>query len=484
MGHTHASDRLPSEDAAFLYLESQEMPLHIGSVMILEGEFSLEAYTRFVAAKLPLIPRYRQRVVFPPLHLGHPTWEDDPEFDIVNHVQRARLERGTLEGLRTLAGQVFSKLMDRRRPLWDLLLVHGLRGGRSAVIARVHHCLVDGVSGVGILNVMLNPDAKVSKRQAQSFRPLPLPTRTTSLIDAFVSSSFELVERAVTAQSEVVNFAEAVVNDHVLAGLNRMVRLAPEFLGPVEPLPFNKPCSGRQNVAWTEITIPSVNEVRATCGGTLNDVVLTILTAALSRYARFHKQTVDGRLLRLMVPVNLRRDEHSHGLGNRVSLLPLNIPLDIRDPVKLLDAVRTRTEAYKAAHVGEFVHLFATLAGATPAPLQALLEPLANILLSPPFNLVCTNVPGPPFPLYVLGHVMLTTYPYVPIGNVMGMNCAVQSYNDKLYFGLTGDVSAAPDLDRLKVFIDEAFADLYKAAGLNRPQRRFNRSSQVPSPLQ
>lgn len=204
--------------------------------------------------------------------------------------------------------------------------------------------------------------------------------------------------------------------------------------------------------------------IREACGGTLNDVVLAVVVAAIRRYTELHGQRVENRLVRLMVPVNLRRDASDNGLGNRVSMLPVTIPLDIRDPVKLLDAIRTRTEAFKSGRIGDFIHLAATWLGSTPAPVQALLGPLGSALPVPPFNLVCTNVPGPQTALFLMGRQMVTFYPYVPIGNEMGVGCAIQSYNGKLYFGLTGDIEAAPDLDRLRDFLDEAFHELRAAA--------------------
>jgi diacylglycerol O-acyltransferase len=466
MRYVHASDRLTAEDAGFLYLETKEMPLHIGSVSILDSELDLPSYIGFIESKLPLIPRYRQRIVFPPYNLGHPTWEDAPEFDISDHVHEARLKRGTLAELQELAGRIFSEIMDRNKPLWDLTLVHGLKGGRSAFISRVHHCLVDGVSGVGIINVMLAPDATPQAPSAvRKFHPRPLPGPAAVLTDALLSSYSEMLDRILSAQTAALNLAQAVVQEDAIRGLSRLAGMGPELLSPVDLLPFNKPCAGPRKVAWTEIPISEVKAIREACGGTLNDVVLTIVTTAVRRYTELNGQRVDGRALRLMVPVNLRRDAKDNGLGNRVSMLPVTIPLDIRDPVKLLDAVRTRTEAFKSGRIGDFVHLAATWIGTTPAPLQALLGPLASVLPVPPFNMVCTNVPGPQSRLYLLGREMVTFYPYVPIGNQMGMNCAIQSYNGKLYFGFTGAVEAVPDLDRLRDFLDDAFAELRATAG-------------------
>jgi diacylglycerol O-acyltransferase / wax synthase len=482
MRHLYPGDRLTSEDAVFLYLETKEMPLHIGSVSIFDGPIPFEACMDFIESRLPLIPRYRQRIVMPPLNVGHPTWESDPGFDIHNHVRHVQLQRGTEAELRAFAGELFSQIMDRNKPLWDMTVIDGLSGGRSVLISRVHHCLVDGVSGVGLLNVMLDPTIQASNgHKERPYHAPPLPGPGASLADALATSFSEMVERILSAQSAALNIAQALVTDQGLQGLNQLSRLMPELLTPVERLPFNQPCSGPRKVAWSEFSIPEVGAIREACGGTLNDVMLTVVTSAVRQYAELHGAPLKHRLLRLMVPVNLRRDGNHTGLGNLVSMLPVSTPLDIRNPVRLLDEVRQRTEALKGARVADLIHLFATWVGTTPVPLQALMGPLASLLPVPPFNLVCTNVPGPRAPLYVLGRKMLTYYPYVPIGNEMGVGCAIQSYNNKLYFGITADAKSAPDVARLKHFLDSAFAELRQAAGIGgATARKHPRRKPVP----
>jgi diacylglycerol O-acyltransferase / wax synthase len=467
----HSGDRLPPQDAAFLYLERKEMPLHIGSVSVLDGEIAFEEYVEFISSKLPLIRRYRQRLVMPPFHIGQPTWEDDPDFDIRNHIHHAHLKRGTMAELQRLAGRIFSQLMDRDKPLWDLTLVDGLGHGRSAFISRVHHCLVDGVSGVGIINVMLSPTRETEPVSTPPpFQASALPGSGESLLDALASSFSDSIQQILSAQMALLNVAETLVSDDALRAWNRFAAEAPELLGPVQRLPFNRPLEGPQKVAWAELSISDVGAIRKALGGTLNDVVLTALALAIRRYAELHGQSLDKRLLRLMVPVNLRRDEKHHGFGNQVSAMPVNIPLDIKEPAELLNAVRSRTEAMKSAHVADLIQLAGAWMGITPVPLQALLGPLAGTLPVPLFNMVCTNVPGPQYPLYLLGREMLTFHPYVPIGAEMGVNCAIQSYNGKLYFGLTADSAAAPDVSRLNDFLEESFSELRRAAGIPEPQ--------------
>ncbi len=469
------SDRLSAQDALFLYLDTQDMPLHIASVMVFDGPIPLRECTELIRSRLPLIPRYLQRIAVPPLNVGHPTWEYDPEFDIRRHVTEVDLKKGTEHELQALVAKVLSTQMDRNRPLWDLTLVNGLKGGRGAMIARVHHCLVDGVAGVALMSVLLGTTPDTPAPPKTKFQPPPLPDSITSLVDGLISSYSDMVGRIFQAQSAAINIAESVIGEG-LPAISQLLQTLPELLSPVERLPFNQPCPGGRKLVWTEISIPEVKKVREKFGGTLNDVVLTLVIAAVREYTVLHGQAVDKRLARVMVPVNIRHDSPLNGLGNEVSLIPASLPLDIDDPVALLVDIHKRMDFMKRARVADLVSLFGTWLGTTPAPLQALLVPFATSLLPmmvPPFNLVCTNVPGPPVPLYALGRKMISDYPYVPIGADMGINVAIQSYNEKLFFGFTGSQAVAPDVDRMPRILARVFAELKKAAGVRtvRPRK-------------
>jgi len=492
MLNSHESERLSAEDAVFFYLDTKDMPLHIASVMVFDGPIPLEGCRDLILSKLSLVPRYRQRIVVPPFNVGHPTWEWDPTFDIRNHIRSVRLRRGTEGELQSLAARILSEMMDRDKPLWDLTLVDGLKGGRGAMIARVHHCLVDGVGGIGILNTFFDPTAKQPSGNPQQDVP-QTPDAGSSLVDAVLSSYEEMFDRILSMESAVLNIAEGLVEQGV-PGLQHLLQFVPELLGSVDRLPFNKPCLGRRKLVWTEVPLPEVKAIREACGGKLNDVVLTVVTAAIRRYTLLHHQRVRGRVLRMMVPVNIRGENvpgvEQSGTGNRVSMFPVIVPLDIRNPVKLLDTIRLRTEALKGSSIAEVVRLAGNWVGFMPAPVQALLGPRAGSLpvITPPWNMVCTNVPGPQTPLYALGREMLTTYPYVPIGAEMGLNIAIQSYNGKLFFGFTGSEAAAPDVDIVPHLLDEAFAELRQAAGIARPNsipkptHRAEPSTPAPTP--
>jgi len=491
MLNSHASERLSAEDAVFFYLDTKDMPLHIASVMVFDGPIPLEGFQDLILSKLPLVPRYRQRIIVPPFNVGHPTWEPDPAFDIRNHIHSVSLKRGTEAELQKLAGRILSEMMDRGKPLWDMTLVDGLKDGKGALIARVHHCLVDGVAGIAVLNSFFDSTPQAASSEQQQDIP-KLPDAGSSLVDALLSSYSEMFERFLSMESAVLNIAEGLATQGMSA-LDQLVRFVPELLGSVDRLPFNKPCLGPRKLVWTEVTLPEVKAIRNSCGGKLNDVVLTVVTAAIRRYTILHHQPVRGRVLRMMVPVSIRGRDNAEGVeqsdtGNRVSMMPVIVPLDIGDPVKLLDNIRRRTEDLKGSSISEVVRFAGNWVGFMPAPVQALIGPHASSLPSiiPPWNLVCTNVPGPPAPIYAVGRQMLTTYPYVPIGAEMGLNIAIESYNGKLFFGFTGSEAAAPDVAIVPRLLDQAFAELRKAAGIKppsqpKPPRKAKRAKPSPS---
>jgi diacylglycerol O-acyltransferase / wax synthase len=486
MSQLHENDRMSEGDALFLYLERQGMPLNIASVAVFDGTISLADCIEFVSSKLPLIPRYLQRIVIPPLNIGLPTWEYDPEFDIRNHVREVRLQRGTDADLKAAAARILSVMMDRRHPLWDITLMQGLKGNRTAIVVRIHHCLADGIAGVGMMNVLMDPEPishPSSKKTAHFHRPPPRDAET-SAVEGLVNSFSSIVQRLLAMQKEVLDFAQKNGAGDSQWSPSDISRLLPEIPAPAERLPFNVVCRGPQKIAWGEIPMAQIKAIREATGTTVNDVVITVLTAALRRYVELQGAKLKGRLLRIAVPVNTRGNGNPGDLGNRISFFSVSVPLDVRNPRKLLAAVHDRIQSLKTGHAAEFVGLGGTLLGMIPPALQALAGPLVSQLPISLCNTICTNVPGPPVPLYLLGHKILRWYPYVPIGGEMGLNCAMLSYNDTAYFGFTGDAPAAPHLHRLEKFLSLSFAELQKAAGirLRRPRREPSKPSPVSAP--
>lgn len=460
-------DRLSWGDALFLYLEREGMPMNIASVSIFDGPIALKECIRSIESKLPQLPRYYQRIITPPLNIGFPSWEYDPDFDIHNHIRELTLKRGTDTELKSAAGQILSTAMPRTRPLWDFTLVHGLKRNRSAVVIRAHHCLADGIAGVGLMSVLLDADpapkqvASSAKKQPRT-RPLD---PWAQLLDGWISSYSNLLDRALVAQADLLNISESFLAPGGWPS-DEFARFLPELAAPTKRLFFNVTYQGPQKFAWAKVPTADIKRLKAKCGGTHNDVVLALMTLAIGKYAELHGDNLKGRLLRMMVPVNVRGTGSAADLGNCISLLPVTIPLDVPSPRKLLAAVHQRTEFLKRAHVAEWVAFVGGLVGTAPAPLQALVGPMASLLPVTPFNMVCTNVRGPEAPLYLLGHEMLEWYPYVPVGGEMAMNCAILSYNGVTYFGFSGDVHAAGDLGRLERLLMESLGELQRGAGI------------------
>jgi diacylglycerol O-acyltransferase len=464
-------------DALFLYIEREGQPLNIAGISVFEGEIKRKDCAAFIESKLPLIPRYRQRVVFPPFDLGLPHWEFDPQFDIRNHIHQVKLKHGTEQELKEVAGKIMSTRLDRQRPLWDFTLAR-LQGGRTGIITRIHHCLADGIAGVGAMNVILDtaPTPRpIPRKKQQVETPRPPKDATAVILDALAKSYLSLVRGALTLQTGVLNVAqEAVANPAVPPA--EMIRLLSELATPAEPLPFNVICRGPQKFAWTEVPLADIKAVKNNWGGTVNDVVLATVTLAFGRYAEQRGVNLKGRSLRIVIPVNVRGNGDATELGNQISFVPVPVPLDIRDPLKLLAVVRERVEILKRAHAADFVGLFGGMLSALPSAFWANVGSVVSQLPLSLCNIICTNVPGPQVPLYLMGHKMMSWYPWVPIGGLMGINCAILTYNGTAYFGFTGDVHAAPDLEQLEKFVDQSFAEFRAggAAGVNveaKPQR-------------
>lgn len=483
MRNHQSTDRLSWGDTVFLNLEREGMPLNVACVSVLDGEIDFQDYLQFVQSRLPLIPRYLMRVVDPPLHAGLPVWDYDPAFDIRNHLHEVTLKHGTDAELKALAGKLFGRVMDRQRPLWDLTLVHGLKGNRAGLIARMHHCLADGIAGVGLMSVLMDttPDTKLSPTRRARLRIRRRRDPMTSLMEGVTSSYANFMDRVLSAWGDVLSMTERTLANSGEPPSKDFADLMPEITTPTERLCFNKIYRGPQRFAFTEVPLSDVKAIKEACGTSINDVLLALITATIRRYSEHHGDRIKGRLFRVMVPVNLRGNGSAGELGNRISLVPVTIPLDIQNPRRLLAAVHRRTEFLKRSHAAELVGLAGGMIGLLPGLMQALVGPMISQLPITPFNMVCTNVPGPQFPLYLLGRRMVRWYPYVPIGGELAMNCAILSYDGMVYFGFSGDAHGASDLGRLEKFLQLTFAELRSAAGVTPRPKRSPRKSVIVS---
>jgi WS/DGAT/MGAT family acyltransferase len=464
------SRRLSGADAAFLYLERKEIPLSIACVAIFDGPLPFREFVADIDAKLDLIPRYRQVAVPPPYNLGYPTWEFDPNFDIKRHIFRVRLDPpGGEPELEALAGRLLSQVLDRGKPLWEMHVVEGLEDGRGALIVRIHHALADGVAGAAMLRIMFDPTPEspqpVRKPRA---RPAASPRAECTLAEQVSSAIQSALENAVAAEEGLLSLADGLLSERGKTALQELTTLLPELLQPPERFFFNKPCTGDRKFCWTEADFSQVRAIRAAVGGKVNDCILSVVVRAIARYMRLHGEKVKGRFLRVVCPVNVRGEEQGESLGNRITFLPVVLPLGVSGPVEMLHAVATRMEIMKNVRAAELVSIFASCLGATPAPLQELFWrglPLVPLPL-PLLNIICTNVPGPQSALYSVGRRLLASYPQVPTGYELGLGVAIESYDGKLFFGVTADAHVAPDAERLRDYIRICFQELAKAAGV------------------
>jgi diacylglycerol O-acyltransferase / wax synthase len=468
LSHPNLSHRLTAIDASFLYFEKKEASMHIGSVSLFEGEIPFDNFVAMINSKMHLLPRYQQVVVPDPFCLGHPTWEFDQHFDIKQHISKVQINApGGETELIELAGRILTPMMDRRKPLWDIYLVYGLKGKRTAMIARVHHCMVDGVSGVDLLKIVLDISPEVPKILLAPERPPqpPRPDATRRFFDTLLGNMQEGMNRWMEFQTGLLNLTQALTDEQSCQSMRETSGTIPQLASPVTLLPFNRPCSGQRKLVWSTFSFAEARAIRAALKGTVNDVVLTALSGAVSRYVGLHGQQTAGRQLRVMVPVSLRQQDQRGALGNLVSMLPVEIPLDMPDPLERFQLINRRTAAMKSGRVAEGLNLFSALMGILPAPVHAFAGALAATPI-PAFNIVSTNVPGPQVPLYAMGKRMIAYYPYVPVGYAIGCGCAIMSYDQNLYFGLTSDTQAMPDVEKLKEALDQSFIELRAAAGV------------------
>ncbi|ABF39362.1 Diacylglycerol O-acyltransferase [Candidatus Koribacter versatilis Ellin345] len=474
-------------DALFLHLEREGIPINIASVAIFEGNIRFEELLPYVEAKLSQVPRCMQRVVEPPFNIGLPCLEYDPEFDFRNHVHETTLKHGTDAELKEFAGKLFSENLDRNRPLWDFFLVRGLKRNRTALIARIHHSMADGMSGVAFLNALMDTSPEVPHLVRKKLEVPVSPPRdpATTLLDSLTSSWFLTVQRLLNAQSDILTMARQIVrqpapvNGHgaatpspthhaSLPNMDDLSQIFPEIASAPERMPFNVVCKGPQNFDWCDIPFDSLRAVKNAFGCSFNDVALAAVTATFAKYAEYRGADLNGRSLRIVVPVNTRPPEDDRsGMGNEITFVPVAVPLDIRDPKQLIAAAHQRMTMIKQAKIAEMVMLAGALISAIPSPVQVLIGPLAAQLPLTLCNLIFTNVPGPRQTLYVLGHRMLKAYPYVPIGGEMGANCALLTYDGYAYFGFSCDSVATPEHHLLPKFLHETVAEFRAAFGLD-----------------
>jgi diacylglycerol O-acyltransferase / wax synthase len=445
---------MSAQDATFLHVENDVTPMHIGGVSIFEGPPpSFDELSKMVEGKLHHTPRYRQKVRFVPLGMSEPMWVDDPFFDVAYHLRHTAVPSpGSDAQLRTMAARVFSQHLDRARPLWEIWMVEGLARGRWALLSKVHHCMVDGVAATDLMSVMFGDDP--DPQPAESWSPGPEPSSAELLVRG---ASHRLLHPAGQASAAVRARSELLRGT---VGLMRAVAAAAPALRP-STSSLTGPIGPHRVWSWASTPLGEVKEVRSALGGTVNDVVLAIVTNGFRELLAARGEDIPaGRTVRTMVPVSVRAPDERGAYNNRVSAVFARLPVGIDDPAERLAAIRVQMDEIKASGQAVAGDVLAQLSGFAPPLLLALGSRAMTRSARLNMDTATTNVPGPQRPVHALGRRLLESYPYVPIVGTIRIVVAIFSYDGTLYFGVTGDRDHASDTDVLTAGIESGLAGL------------------------
>ena len=465
-------DRLSPLDASFLHIEDDVNHMHIGSIGIFEGPPpTYTEVTRSIASRLALVPRYRQKVATVPFSLARPVWTDDPHFNIEYHVRHTALPApGGEDELRRLVGRLMSLPLDRAKPLWEIWMVEGLHDGSWAMVSKVHHCLVDGVSGTELLAVILDLSPDPPEPVDDDWRPAPEPSTLELVRDAatgFASSPYEqarAVGSVVRRPRRLLDSALEVAKGSL--ALSSVVR-------PTPPTSLNGPIGPHRRYEWATAGLDDIKTVRASYGGTVNDVVLALITRGFRDLLLARGEDVSERVIRTLVPVSVRprgatgTAEGDGTLTNKVSAMFAELPVGLDDPVDRLHSITDQLANLKQSKQALAGEALTSLGGFAPAMLLSLGMRVATRAARRMGNLdtVTTNVPGPQFPLYCCGRRLLKARPYVPLAAPVRVGVAIFSYDGEVSFGITGDYDTASDIGVLADGIGEGMAELLTTNG-------------------
>jgi WS/DGAT/MGAT family acyltransferase len=455
-------DRLSAVDASFLAQERESSHMHVGALVIFEGPPpSREDFVQHIESRLGLVPRYRQKLAFPRFEMGRPFWVDDPQFNIDYHVRHTALPApGTVEQLRGLAGRIFSQRLDRSKPLWEMWLVQGLESGKFALISKTHHSLVDGVSGVDLSTVLFDVGPVPQEVDGAEWTPEPEPSEAELVaegVKGLLRRPTDLAGQAVGALShpgrtvdEVLEAAEGV-GEILWAGLN-----------PAPDVPLNQKIGPHRRLWWVQSELAQLKAIKNSLGGTVNDAVLTVVAGAIGRWLRERGVRTEGLELRALVPVSIRGEDEHGKLGNRIAAMRGPLPVYAEDPVERLEIVRGEMQGLKESKQALGAEVIAGLQDFAP---PTILAQASRVNFSTRlFNLIVTNVPGPQFPLYLLGREMEEIVPIAFLPEDHALAIAIMSYNGRLDFGLLADYDAMPDVERVAHHLEESLAELLDAA--------------------
>jgi diacylglycerol O-acyltransferase len=454
-------DRLSALDAEFLDLEDGVSHMHIAGMSVFEGSPPTEAEVGgLLAAALDRIPRYRQRVHPVPLGLGRPVWVDDPTFDLAYHVRATALAEPTDQALCHLMGRLMAQELDRTRPLWEVWVVHGLPDDRWALVSKVHHCMVDGVAGVGLLEVLLDTEPEAPRPLVAPWDPRPAPGGAALVLDAWGGLALDAGRRVGKIPGLLRHPCRAVRDGRdAAAGLARLA----SGIVPTPTTSIDGTIGAQRSWAHATSSLAEVKQIRRALGGTVNDVVLTAIAGGYRDLLIARGDDLDAQALRTLIPVSVRRPGDA-AFDNHVSAILYELPIQVADPAVRLHVVRTAMTHLKESHMAEAGEAVTSAADLLPPLLvSAASRALMRISRDHPqrsLDTVTTNVPGPQFPLYCLGRRMLEHRPFVPITHGIRTATAILSYDGTLSFGVTGDRRAEADVATIAAGITATIDEL------------------------
>ena len=471
-GEEQNVDRMSALDASFFFAESENTPMHVGSVAVFDGPPpSYGDVVRLLLSKLPLVPRYRQRVRPVPMQLGRPLWVDDAHFQILYHVRHTAVPGpGSDEQLRNLAGRVLGQRLDMAKPLWELWLVEGLADNRWAIISKVHHCMVDGIAGTDLMQLMfdLEPDATHDE-------PKPwTPQRAPSSLSVVTDTVTDTLSHPIQGLSSVPSVGSALraatgAAKGVAAQGRSAAKTVPSFAKQVitpTARSLNGPIGPHRRWAWTDGKFEEFKAVRSALGGTVNDVVLASITGGFRDLLQGRGELSSEKLVvRSMVPVSVRRPGERNVQNNQVSAVFVDLPVGLPDPKDRLTSIRGQMDEYKKTMQAVDARSIIAM-GDYVAP-TLLSMGVRSVLQAGQFwcQAVTTNVPGPRIPLYVLGKRMVSAHAYVPIAGGTRCSIGIFSYLNTMTFGINADFDGYPDIDVLASGIRRGLDQLLEIAG-------------------
>ncbi len=457
--------RLSSLDAGFLQLENDRQQMHVGSLLVFEGPApTYDELAAHVESCLSSLLRHRQRVQRMPLDLARPVWVDDPHFLLDYHLRHTAIPApGGDDQLRALFGRVLSQRLDPDRPLWELWLVEGLTGGRWALVTKTHHAMIDGLAGNELMEVLLDGTPEGRARSPRAWHPAAPPSRlglTASGVAGIARLPVDTVRALGGAARRGIGSPAALAK----AGAVRAYGLASVGRRAVAPTSvLNGPLGPHRRWGWARAELSDVKRAKTAAGCSVNDVVLAAVAGGFREYLRSRGEDVETTTIRSLVPVSVRTAEHRGQLGNHVTALFADLPVDVDGPRERLAVVTHQMTELKRS--GQSVGIESMLAAAdfVPATLMTLGAKVYALAGQRVVNTVTTNIPGPQHPLYLLGHRMLELFPYIPVAQSVRISIGILSYDGHLTIGVTGDYDAVPDIDVLCAAIERALAELVDA---------------------